>query len=417
MKIFSVLVLIIFMLTNSKVFAAEYNFSESVNNFSWNYFSKLDKDKNFFYSPYSIAAAFSIVANGAKGTTQKEILSALNAKNIGALNEGFKNFRAGVEKNYLDDVTFNEANLMLIDKNFIGKGINKDFQKIVEGVYKAEVDAADFQENLDAEKLRIKNFVAEKTNDFISDYQSDVEENTVVDLLNVIYFKGDWEYKFKSRDTWKSDFFNKDGSKSKVQMMSQKFKNKIRYYADEKFMGIELPYQDNIAAMYVILPRNEINPRRLNLEKSSYNENDLNISYLWDAEEISYREDFLANIKNAPLFEGNVEVFIPKFELDIDNNLVEDLQKMGIRRAFTNAADFSDIIKNTRLKISNATHRAKIKVDETGTEAAAVTRVDVALGMGAMPKTIYFCADRPFLFVIRDAQSNVDLFTGVINSL
>ena len=404
MKVFSVLVLIIFFLTSAKVSAAENQISKTVNNFSRNYFSKLDKDKNIFYSPYSIAAAFSIVANGAKGQTQKEILSALNAKNLNALNQNFKDFRAGIEENYKDGVTLNEADLILIDKNFIGKGINTNFQKNIEEFYKTEIDAADFQENLDAEKFRIKNFVAEKTKDFISDYESSAEENTILDLLNVIYFKGDWENPFDAAKTWKSFFTNKNGSKIRVQMMAQTFRNKISYYADENFVGIALPYKNNLAAMYVILPRNE---------------NFLNVAELWDAAEFSYRENFLANIKNSSPFEGNVEVFIPKFELDIKNNLVEDLQQMGIRRAFTNSADFSNIVKNTRLKISNATHQAKIKVDETGTEAAAVTEITMvkSTAVAAPPKTIYFRADRPFLFLVRDAESDVNLFAGVVNSL
>jgi len=404
LKVFSVLVLIIFFLTSAKVSAAENDIAKTVNNFSRNYFSKLDKDKNIFYSPYSIAAAFSIVANGAKGQTQKEILSALNAKNIDSLNQNFKNFRAGIEENYRDGVTLNEADLILIDKNFIGKGINKNFQSVVEDFYQSEIDAADFQKNLDSEKFRIKNFVAEKTNDFISDYESAADESTILDLLNVIYFKGDWENPFNAKNTWKSFFTNRDGSKIRVQMMAQTFKNEISYYADEKFVGIELPYKNNLAAMYVILPRFE---------------NFLNVAESWDAENFSYRENFLANIKNAPPFEGNVEVFIPKFELDIKNNLVEDLQKMGIRRAFTNSADFSNIVKNTRLKISNATHQAKLKVDETGTEAAAVTEITMvkATALATPPKTIYFRADRPFLFLIRDAESDVNLFAGVVNSL
>ena len=255
-----------------------------------------------------------------------------------------------------------------------------------------------------SEKLRIKNFVAEKTNNFIPDYQSIAEENTILDLLDVIYFKGNWQNQFDAQKTWKSYFTNNDGSKVRVQMMAQSFKDKIAFYADEKFMGIALPYKNNLAAMYVILPRAE---------------NNLNVAEIWDAEEFSYRENFLANLKSAPIFEGTVEVFIPKFELDIKNNLVEDLQKMGIRRAFTNSAEFSQIVKNTQLKISNAAHQAKIKVDEEGTEAAAVTEITMleATAAATPPRVIYFRADRPFLFVIRDVKSDVDLFTGAVNNL
>ena len=403
MKVFSVLFLIIFLL-NSTALAAPNELPKTVNNFNWNYFKNLDKDKNIFYSPYSIAAAFSVIANGATAQTQKEILSALSAKNVKILNDGFKNFRADMKKNYRGGVTLKEADLILIDKNFIGKGINSKFKDTVEDFYDAQIDAANFTGNLGGEKLRIKNFVAENTDNFISDYQSSAEENTVLDLLNVIYFKGDWQNKFDSAKTWKSYFTNKNGSKVRLQMMAQSFKDKIRYYADEKFMAIELPYQDNLAAMYLILPRME---------------NTLNVAEMWDAEENFYKENFLANLKSAPIFDGTVEVFLPKFELDIKNNLTEDLQKMGIRRAFTDSAEFSNIIKKTKLKISNATHQAKVTVDETGTEAAAVTEIVMVKSTAAPtpPHVIYFRADRPFLFVIRDVNSDVDLFTGAVNEL
>lgn len=409
MKIFSVLFLIIFVLTSSKVFAAETRadsdeLSKTVNNFNWNYFSKLDKTKNIFYSPYSIAAAFSIVANGATGKTQKEILNALSAKNIQILNDGFKNFRAVMKKNYSDSTILNEADLILIDKNFIGKGIDSKFKNVAEDFYNAQIDAADFSGNLEGEKERIKNFVAESTNNFITDYKSSAEIDTVLDLLNVIYFKGKWENQFDAQKTWKSHFTNYDGSKSKVPMMAQSFEDNMRYYADEKFMAIEIPYEKNFAAMYVILPRDE---------------NALNVAEIWDAEEIFYKENFLANLKSSPTFDGIVEVFIPKFELDIKNELNEDLQKMGIRRAFTDNAEFSNIIKKTQLKISNATHQAKVKVDEEGTEAAAVTEIVMmrATATATPPRRIYFRADRPFLFVIRDVQSQINLFTGALNQL
>lgn len=404
MKIFSILFLIIFLLNSTALAANSNELSKTVNNFGWNYFSKLDKDKNIFYSPYSIAAAFSIVANGSTGKTQKEILNALSVKNIKALNDDFKNFRAVIEKNYSDGTILNEADLILIDKKFVGNGIDSKFKNVCEDFYRAEIDTADFGGNLDAEKERIKNFVAESTDNFISDYKSSADINTVLDLLNVIYFKGSWENPFDVKKTWKSHFTNIDGSKSKVQMMAQSFNYEIRYYADEKFMAIEIPYEKNFAAMYMILPRNE---------------NDLNVAENWDAEEISYRENFLSKLKDAPTFDGIIEVFIPKFELDIKNKLNEDLQKMGIRRAFSDNAEFSNIIKKTQLKISNATHQAKVKVDEEGTEAAAVTEITMVRSTATLipPRRIYFRADRPFLFLIRDIQSEINLFAGAVNEL
>ncbi len=411
MKIFCTLLLMILMITtstgcaaNNRAVKVSNNLSKNVNNFSWNYYRNLDKDKNIFYSPYSIAAAFAIVANGTTGQTQKEILAALNAKSVENLNDEFENFRKFREKNYGDGTILNSSDLILVNKNFIGKGIDSKFQKIVKNVYKSEIDSADFSGKLDAEKERIKNWVAKSTNNFIPNYEAAIDPETIVDILDVIYFKGKWEMPFDTNKTWKSTFTNKDGTKCKVQMMSKTFKDSIAYYADEKYIGVVMPYQKNLAAMYVILPLDE---------------NNLNVAESWDAEENSYKENFLANLKSAYIYDGKVEVFIPKFELDIKANLNDDLQAMGIRRAFTDNAEISNIVKKMKLKISNAIHQAKVKVDESGTEAAAVTEITMtkATAIPNPPKTIYFRADRPFLFVIRDVQSEIDLFTGVVNSL
>lgn len=403
LKILQILILIALLAVNATTYAATNPLSKSVNHFNWNYFRTLDKTKNIFYSPYSIAAAFSIVANGATGQTQKEILNALSSKSIDNLNADFKTFRDFVEKNYRSGTILNQSDLILVNKDYLGSGINAKFRKIVEGNYRAELDDANF-ENPSAEVERIRNWVSKTTNAFIPNYEAAVDADTIIDILDVIYFKGRWENPFDSYKTWKSDFTNCDGSKSKVQMMSKTFDGSLAYYADEKYMAIALPYQNNLAAMYVILPRSE---------------NDLDVAADWDAEDIYYREDFLSNLRAAPIFDGKVEVFIPKFELDVRADLNAALQEMGINRAFTDNAEFFNIVKKAQLKISQATHQAKVRVDETGTEAAAVTEITmVGVTMADTPKqTIYFRADRPFLFVIRDVQSEVSLFTGAVNKL
>ena len=124
-------------------------------------------------------------------------------------------------------------------------------------------------------------------------------------------------------------------------------------------------------------------------------------------------------MKNSYAFDGKVVVRLPKFELDIENNLVANLKAMGIRRAFENNAELFKIVKDTSLKIDSAKHRAKVQVDEQGTKAAAVTEITL-LETTATPnpqpvRTVYFYAERPFLFVIRDVESGVTLFAGVAN--
>ena len=376
------------------------NLSTSVGEFCWKYFATLDKNKNIFYSPYGINAALSILANGASGDTRKEILAALEANNIKNLNDGHKNFSEFVIKNYDN---FSEANLLLIDKKVIGRGLNKNFRRIVNDVYKSDVREANFSGDVEGEKKKISRWVSDKTNGFIPNYKSIATADTLTDLLNVVYFKGKWAIPFNAHNTDREKFKNRDGSTAEVDMMHKVFKGKISYRADEKFKGIKLPYNAN-AAMYLILP---------------VNDDDLNIADAWDNETISYRTDFLDSLSKSFAFDGKVIVHLPKFELDIENNLVENFKAMGIEKAFTNSAEFFNIVKGTSLKIGNAQHRAKVKVDEQGTEAAAVTEITMlettATPNFEPPPQVYFIADRPFLFMIRDIESGVILFTGVVN--
>lgn len=381
--------------------ASEVALSTSVNEFCWKYFGTLNRNENIFYSPYGINAALSILANGATGDTQTEILHALEADNVEALNDGHKNFSDFAATNYGE--TFAEANLLLIDKKVIGRGIDKNFRQTVTDVYKSEVREADFSGDLDGERKKITSFVNEKTRGFIPDYKSIATADTLTDLLNVVYFKGDWAIPFNARATERADFTNRDGSKSTVDMMGRTFDEEIAYRADENFCGIKLPYSEN-AVMLLILPTNE---------------NSLDVAELWHNQSVEYREKFLDGLQRSYPFDGKVVVRLPKFELDIENSLVDDLKAIGIEKAFSNGAEFFNIVNGTPLKIGNAKHRAKVKVDERGTEAAAVTEVVMVEGAmpypGKPPKIVYFLAERPFLFVIRDIQSGVTLFAGVVN--
>lgn len=377
------------------------NLSTSADEFCWKYFATLDRDENIFYSPYGINAALSILANGASGDTLKEIISALEADNVQNLNECHKNFSEYAAKNYDN---FAEANLLLIDKKIIERGLDKNFKRVVNEIYGSEVREADFKNNLDDEKQRISRWVADKTKNFIPNYKSIATEDTLTDLLNVVYFKGKWQIPFKVYVTEENIFTNRDGSEVTVNMMNRVFDNQISYCEDEKFKGIVLPYSDG-AAMYLIMP----------VDKS------LNVADAWNNESLSYRADFIAGLKRSHEFNGDVVVLLPKFDLDIENNLVENFKVMGMTKSFTDDAEFFNIVNGTSLKIGNVQHRAKIKVDEEGTEAAAVTEVVMLEATAAPdfeePRTVYFIADRPFLFVIRDVQSDVTLFAGVVNQL
>ena len=354
-----------------------------------------------------MTAALAIIANGATGKTRQEILTALSANSVESLNADFKNFHDSTKTNYTGDRILKESSLLLVNKNFIGNGINKNFQSVAKNFYRSEIDAADFENNLDGEKKTISDWVAKSTDNFIANYKAAPTSETVVDLLNVIYFKGKWQTPFQPDKTREKIFTNADGSKTKVEMMSETFKEKIIYFEDEKYKAVELPYKafenKKIVSMYLVLPKDK---------------NNLNIAESWNAETFDYRNNFFAELKKSFVFDGKVFVQIPKVTMDIKNNVVKNLKAIGLERAFTNDAEFFNIVEGVSLKIDNATHQAKVEIDEQGTKAAAVTEITM-LETTALPpqyrKFAEFVADRPFLFVIRDVESETDLFVGVVN--
>ena len=403
MKRFLLAIIFLLSLTNFACAEPAKNFSESVENFCWKYFAVREHDKNFLYSPYGIHSALSILANGASGETRKKILDVLEVDNVETLNDGHKNFSAFVKKNYRGENFFVEANLLLVDKKIIGRGFNENFKRVVTADYNSEVRAANFGGDIRGEQKKIHRWVADKTKNFVVNYNSIADANTLTDFANVVCFDGKWATPFKPSQTAEKEFKNCDGSNGTVAMMSNVFKNKIKYRADEKFQAIELPYSAN-AAMYLILPTDD---------------DALNVAELWNAQTLSYRADFLDALKKSSAFDGEVVVRLPNLTMEYDTFIAEDFIKQGLRRLFTDDAEFFNIVKDTSLKISNARHYCRIDINEQGTKAAAVTEITMVETTAAPdfepPRQIYFIANRPFLFVIRDVQSGVILFAGAVN--
>lgn len=376
--------------------------SKSVNAFCWKYFATLDRKDNIVYSPYGIHTALSILANGASGDTRKEILAVLGTDDLEGLNDARKNFSAAVKKNYRGEKNLGEFNLMLINEKIFNRGLDENFKRVATNVYESDVRKADFAGNFNAESQKISRWVADKTDGFVTNFHPTSSPNAQVDIFNLVYFNGKWAVPFKVENTREGNFNNLDGSRGKVSMMNNVFKDEIAYRADDKFKGIALPYTAN-AAMYLILP---------------VDNNALNVAEMWNAQTFAYRADFLDALKKSSAFDGEVVVRIPNSSFEFEDFIVRNFLELGIRRAFTDDAEFN-IVKDTPLKISSANTYTKIDISEEGTEAAAVTEVTLVgtsfSPNSRPPRKVYFVADRPFLFVIRDVESGVILFAGVMN--
>ncbi|UCD18147.1 MAG: serpin family protein, partial [Candidatus Zixiibacteriota bacterium] len=181
-----------------------------------------------------------------------------------------------------------------------------------------------------------------------------------------------------------------NGDKIECEMMSQKAL--LPYFENEKFVAVDLPYGDGKFAMAIFLPAWDVHVNEI---ADLFNETNWNY----------WAESFV---------EDSVNIFLPKFELTDELTLNDALKAMGMGIAFDPSnADFSNISDPVGLSISRVKHKTYVKVDEKGTEAAAVTMIEIWIG-STDPHEKYVRVDRPFIFVIHETQANTILFVGKV---
>ena len=222
-------------------------------------------------------------------------------------------------------------------------------------------------------------------------------------LLNAVYFKSNWKYKFNIENTIKREFKNSNNEIVNVDTMFKEFET-IMYYEDEKIKMIELPYQDENLSMIIILPSEKYSSviDYINKEKEDYSK--------------------LYNKLNET---KNVRLYLPKFEIEFYASLVESFKNMGMKLAFTTDGNFDKLLKNKKLNhglyIEDILHKTYVKVDEEGTEAAAATAIIVS--KRCMKIYIDMIVDHSFIYMIRDKRikdingNEMMLFIGIINNL
>ena len=216
-----------------------------------------------------------------------------------------------------------------------------------------------------------------------------INPDDVMFLINAIYFKGQWENKFEKGLTKNEPFYPRSGRQKEVPMMSQS--GDYQYYRGDKFQAVRLFYGDKGASLDLFLPDKDSSIddllKRLSLEQ--------------------YRQ-WTGSYHQAP---GDIK--IPRFKMEYESSLNDPLKAMGMGVAFARGkADFSGMLDQNDLYISEVKHKAVVEVNEEGTVAAAATSVGVTQVMAIQRFT--FIADHPFLMMIRDQRTDALLFMGVV---
>ncbi len=370
-------------------------------NFSSEIFNKIVKNeskdgeikKNIFFSPLSISLALSMVYNGAEGDTVTETGEALQFGGLSKeeINNGYKSLTNTLEDKS-KSIELDIANALFGNKKIKFK---KDFIRTIKDYYDGEYNSLDFN---DKKSLKIINdWVYKNTKGKIKQIISDIDPSAILYLINAIYFNGKWKISFDKDETHDRTFTLMNGSDKEVKFMFSE--GEYEYKEKEKYKAAKLPYgKEGSVNMYLFVPREEV-------DKNNFFE----FLKLFDKENIK-------NTLSGFYTEYLDYLILPKFEFDYSKSLAKILKDMGMKKIFSGGANLSGIA-NGNPTVSKVIHKAYIKVNEEGTEAAAVTVVEMEDGCapgGSSRKSVGVTADKPFVFIIRDDETNTILFMGVV---
>ena len=369
--------------------------------FALDLYQKLkEQPSNLFFSPYSISTSLTMTYAGARGQTESEMARVLH------FNQAETNLPAvfGALGARMDQIqrwhriTLTTVNSLWCQQDY---RFTDAFLNLVRTSYRAEARQVDFIHSALAASDEINNWVGKKTNGKIKDV---VEPGQFTDLTRLvlcdaIYFKGKWQLPFKVSDTKPAPFHVTTNKTVTAQMMYQTAHFKMARSDDSSVELLELSYSGTDLSMIILLPEVEYAPPDVeqpglpDLEQKLTADN-LRI-WLTKLDQVNPHETWVG---------------LPRFTTTRGFDLTKELTSLGMPSAFGDRADFSGMDGTTNLYVSDVIHKAFVEVNESGTEAAAVTLNMVTMAGRANS----FVVDHPFIFLIRDNGSGTILFLGRI---
>ena len=351
--------------------------------------AKQGAGKNVFISPASVGLALAMTYIGAVGETKDAMARALETQGIThpELNQAYAQLRAALESAD-PKVQLNIANSLWAKK---GITFNPDFIQRNKQFYGADVTALDFGDP--SAPATINSWVADKTKGKIDKIVDNIDAQSIMFLINAIYFNGKWAAEFDKGKTKEDVFATAAGQQKRHPMMHQS--GDYRYYEGKGFQAVSLPYGAGRVSMYIFLPA-----KSTSLIEFQKNLNAAN----WEA----WMSGFV---------ETKGEIALPRFKVEYEIGLNDALKALGMGIAFDpDRANFGGIGQTSgNIFISRVKHKTFAEVNEEGTEAAAATSVEMSVtSMRQPPKTFRMIVDHPFFCVIRDNRTGTLLFVGSI---
>jgi len=367
----------------------------SSSQFAFDLFHELQKngDVNQFFSPYSVHQALAMAMNGNEDEIEAEFMRVLRFEGM-ELEEANKAAKSLTQ--YLLEldpkVRLSIANAIWYKQGF---ELNQAFAEDVRDSYSAEIASLDMS-NPQSNDV-INQWIENNTNGMIKDMLDAVDPAAVMYLVNAIYFKADWKYRFDVGNTKKVPFYTAAGQEVAVDMMQMSSPAGLRYYADGALEYLEIPYSTGQYTMGVIIDK------------------DFELDNKMEAFTLEDLEHFRANADTS-----NFILKMPKFKMGYRiDNLNEQLQSLGLVKPFVESPlNFSKLFNNPTepMFISKVIHEAVIEVNEKGTEAAAVTVVEIFTTSTGPLEPRVFSLDKPFVFFIQEYSSGALLFIGKLGN-
>ena len=390
------------------VFTAEEEaVADASNDFAFRFFRATDatmpKESNYVISPYSAQVALAMALNGAADSTFMQMRDVLGYSGMGIeeINSYNKKLIEGLDF-VTADARVKFANSLWINNNQqIPYEVLPEFSLSLLENYNAKAEAVDFK-SPDVLKY-INRWCSSQTNSLIDNAVKELNPWSVVMLLNAVCFNAPWSIPFEKKNNFK-DYFYSDAGKRMVTFMKEgkvSGVNRSRYIGREKFEAVTKSYGgEGKYNLCVVMPREGITMEECLTGLTA--------------------ETFIDMMKPG---KRAAVLSIPKFEVENSGSVIPALESMGMIEAFTERADFSNLVVGLRpeapIYITDMTQGNLFSINEKGTEAASVTKVEIGIvgSSGVSTEPVEFTVNRPFLFFVMENSTKTVLFAGKVSSI
>jgi serpin B len=377
--------------TQSQIISGNSQFAVDI------YQELVDENENQMLSPYSISTALAMVYAGADGNTATELQDVMGfGGNHTNFHQIFNRLTTNIEQ-HVSSPTNSEVNVV----NKIWRSTNLSFLPAFEATmnneYLAPVAATDFSQRV-AARQEINDWVDQETHQLIPELLPTdfITPQTVSVLVNAVYFKADWEHQFSPSATHTQQFRTTSSAVSADMMSDLIPTNNLRFTEDADAEVLELFFKDKQSSILIVLPKDQ------NMGINSFVQQKLSKTKV---------DQWFDDLDYPSPSNSNFSVLLPKWSFENDFDLATTLQNLGINDVFIPGGCNLSKMADASLFIEKIKHKTVISADEGGVEAAGSTAVGIGItSVPPIERTIR--ANRPFVFIIKDTETNSILFIG-----